>query len=144
MDYAVLMATRAGLPQADRHAVIGWVSHGSVELLDLPDLGGWGGWIEHGQRWADYIDDIEAAKTPYFEALRQAILARGLRRGGDWHQNSAGGVPVFDDGSVATFTYRAWGDLLAAVWADADGRDYSYVDFYMDYNLAKAGMTPSG
>lgn len=144
MDYAVLMAARAGLPQADRYAVIGWVSYGSVELLDLPDLGGWGGWIEHGQRWADYIDDIEAAKTPYFEALRQAILARGLRRGGDWHQSSAAGVPVFDDGSVATFTYRAWGDLLAAIWADADSRDYSYVDFYMDYNLAKAGMTPSG
>lgn len=80
--------------------------------------------------------------------MRQAIIARGLRRGGDWHQNSAPGVPVFDDGSVATFTYRAWGDLLAAVWANADGRDYSYVDFYyvdfyMDYNLAKAGMTPS-
>lgn len=144
MDYAVLMATRAGPPQADRHAVIGWVSYGSIELLDLPDLGGWGGWIERGQRWADYIDDIEAAKTPYFEALRQDILARGLRRGGDWHQNSAAGVPVFDDGSVATFTYRAWGDLLAAIWADADCRDYSYVDFYMDYNLAKAGLTPSG
>jgi len=141
MDYGALMATRAGLPRADRRAVIGWVSYGSVELLDLPDLGGW---IERGQRWSDYIDDIEAAKTPYFEALRQAILERGLRRGGDWHQNSAAGVPVFDDGSVATFTYRSWGDLLAAIWADADGLDYSYVDFYMDYNLARAGMTQSG
>lgn len=144
MDYATLMATRAGLPRAEQRAVIGWVTYASVEVLDLVDLGGWGGWIERGQRWADYIDDIDAVKTPYFEALRQAVLARGLRRGGDWHQGSGDGVPVFDDGAVATFTFRAWGDLMAAIWAEHDGRDYSYIDFYMEYSVAKAGLTPSG
>lgn len=71
MDYAALMATRAGLPRAERRTVIGWVSHASVELLDLVDLGGWGGWIEAGHRWAEYVDDLDAAKAPYFAALRE-------------------------------------------------------------------------
>jgi hypothetical protein len=41
-------------------------------------------------------------------------------------------TPVFDDGTVGGFSFRAWGDLLAAVWNTAEGTTkYSYMSFYM-------------
>ena len=55
-----------------------------------------------------------------------------LKQGGDWHQNDPKGVPVFNDGTVAMFSFRAWGDLMAALWAEHEDCDYSYMDFYMD------------
>jgi hypothetical protein len=95
----------------------------------VESVGGLGGFFKDGMRWQDY-----AARNPgpHYEALRLAIVERGLKRGGDWHQNSDDGCPVFSDGTSGTFTYRAWGDLLAAVWSEHEGRDYSYMDFYMD------------
>lgn len=62
----------------------------------------------------------------------------GLRRGGDWHQYGEDGVPVFDDGTIATFSFRAWGDLMAAIWAEADGRRHGYKDHYLDSCLEDA------
>jgi hypothetical protein len=52
-------------------------------------------------------------------------------------------VPVFDDGAIATFSFRAWGDLMAAIWADTDGRRHGYMDYYMDCCLEDAGIPPS-
>jgi hypothetical protein len=82
-------------------------------------------------RWKDYLEAWKPEAHPYAEALRAAILKLQLREGGDWHQNDANGVPVFSDGTVATFSYRAWGDLLAAVWSEAEDKDYNYMRFYM-------------
>lgn len=55
----------------------------------------------------------------------------GIREGGDWHQSDACGCPVFSDGTTALFSYRAWGDIMAAIWSEHDGKDYGYMDFYM-------------
>jgi hypothetical protein len=141
MNYDSLMeAHRGATGDGDSPRVIGWVRYDScagVEFSEL-DLGGWGGGIRKGHRWADYIADLDERRQPYFEALRADILARHIRRGGDWHQNDPGGVPVFDDGCIVALTYRAWGDLMAALWATQDGCDYEYMDFYMD------GLIPEG
>ena len=107
------------------------------------DIGGWGGDMTKDMRWADYLEMTDPMWRGHFEALRQAILARGLRRGGDWHQHAVDGVPVFDDGTLATFSFRAWGDLMAAVWSEVDGRGYGYMDFYMDSCVEDAGMALS-
>lgn len=112
--------------------VIGWVSYDSVPSEGPERIGGWGGFVEHGDRWKDFIEAFDEEGAPYYEALRSTILRRRLKQGGDWHQNDAHGVPVFNDGTVGMFTFRAWGDLMAAVWAEHDNRDYSYMDFYMD------------
>jgi hypothetical protein len=40
---------------------------------------------------------------------------------------------MFSDGSVATFSLRGWGDLLAAVYSERDNKDYCYMDFYYVY-----------
>jgi len=125
---------------SEKRHVVEWTSTDAVEKRGLKDIGGWGGVIEKGHRWANFISAIDPAVVAHFEALREAILARGLRRGGDWHQNAADGVPVFDDGCTATFSFRAWGDLMAAIWAGEDGRDYEYMDFYMDCCVEDAGV----
>ena len=119
---------------SDSPRVIGWVSYDSclrVEFSEL-SLGGWGGWMEKGQRWSDYVADLNARWRPHFEALRADILARHIRRGGDWHQSDPEGVPVFDDGCIVPLSFRAWSDLMAAIWATEEGRNYGYMDFYME------------
>ena len=40
-------------------------------------------------------------------------------------------VPLWSNGKVDTYSWRAWGDLMAAVWSSEDNKDYSYMDFYM-------------
>ena len=146
MDYDALMASwrsAEATTKPSTRRVIGWVSTHSIEGRDLPDVGGWGGDIEKGDRWKDYIALVAADFVAYHEGLRREILARSLRRGGDWHQYSLAGVPVFNDGAIGTFSFRAWGDLMAAIWADVDGRDYSYMDFYMDSCVEDLGIALS-
>lgn len=111
-------------------AVVNWIHWGDVDK-SADDIGGLGGFFNNGMRWTDYLKEMPDTYAPHFEALREAIVERGLREGGDWHQNHPEGVPIFSDGSVATFSYRAWGDLLAATWSEHDGADYNYMSFYM-------------
>ena len=92
-------------------------------------IGGMGGWYEHGHRWCHFIEGMLPPDLVYFEALRERVLTDNIRHGGDWHQSR--GIPLFSDGTVALFTFRAWGDFLAAVWSEKEDKDYSYNDFYM-------------
>ena len=145
MDYDDLIASRATetVSPVGPRQVIGWVSYASVEQKTLTDIGGWGGFMTGTDRWEDYVANGDERYRPHVEALRSAVITRGLRRGGDWHQSAADGVPVFDDGAVGTFSFRAWGDLLAAIWSGEDGRGYGYMDFYMDSCVEDAGLTLS-
>jgi hypothetical protein len=103
-------------------------------------IGGMGGWFNsgkvhhndnHGHTLQTYKDVcVNKDGAEHFRVLRKAIIEHGIRRGGDWHQEE--GVPLFSDGTVAQFSYRAWGDLLAAIWSEEDGEEYTYMDFYMD------------
>ena len=124
--------------------VIKWISYESAERLEgVVDVGGWGGFMTEEMGWADYIGEFTPRFAAYHEVLKGAILARGLCRGGDWHQSAADGVPLFDDGAIGTFSFRGWGDLMAAVWSGVDGRGYGYMHFYMDSCVTDAGMALS-
>jgi len=110
--------------------VVEWISGKQAEKYpEAPctDLGGWFGRDKPGERWSDYIEDWGPKAQLYHEAIREAVLASEIRGGGFWHQDQ--GVPLFDDGTVASFSFRAWGDLMAAIWSTAEDRDYSYIDF---------------
>lgn len=109
--------------------VVDWVRCGSGR----PDrFGGLGGFFVLGMRWCDYLDALCEDGAAYAEALRSAILERKLKKTGHYHQNSYHGVPLFSDGTVAEFSFRAWGDIVAATWAEEEDQDYSYLDFYYD------------
>jgi hypothetical protein len=133
-------AAQTGPNNGDIRRVVGWLAYASVEVRDCVDVGSWGGWVSKGDTWNDYITSIVEKWVPHYEALRAEIQRIGLRRGADWHQSAPDGVPVFDDGALATFSFRGWGDLMAATWADTDGRRYGYMDFYMDSCVEDAGI----
>lgn len=117
--------------------VIKWISYDkAMELLNMSILqdnhiGGLGGWFQRGNRWKDYKKAFKKYAHPYQEALRKSIIERNLRYCGNDHEELEDGVPVFSDFTVATYSYRAWGDLMAAVWSTQENKDYSYIDFYM-------------
>lgn len=131
--------------------VIDWISYAGTENKK-DSLGGWGGWFNAsmlgtagdagrevtGERhtsgtspWDEYVESTTTTEkeAAYAEALRKSIVQHDVRYGGFWHQYSENGVPLFEDGTVATFSMRAWGDLLAAIWSDVDGKPYCYADF---------------
>ena len=121
--------------------VIDWISSDVAEEL-TESFGGMGGWFGSGRnengahiwnaphRWVDYLEKWKSEVHPYAEALRRSIVEHRIWESGDWHQNADVGVPLFEDGTVAQFSFRAWGDLLAAVWTEQLGRQYCYMDFY--------------
>jgi hypothetical protein len=107
-----------------------WISYEEAE--EKQDIGfGLGGWFQDGNRWGDYLEMLSPKEIPYYEVLRQEILKRELHEGGDWHQHSGEGVPLFSDDTVMTYSFRAWGDLLAAIWSTEYNEDFYYMDFYM-------------
>lgn len=119
-------------------AVVRWISPGESEGKEVA-FGGLGGWFNSGPTWnasghcwQDYLASWKEVVRPYCEALRREVVRLNLRRGGDWHQQAEEGTPLFSDGKIASFSMRAWGDLLAAIWTATDGRPYNYMDFYMD------------
>jgi hypothetical protein len=122
--------------------VIDWIANDAAEDKPEAPIGGLGGWFGFNPKtgegvthtWADYIATWKEPAWPYAEALRDAIVAGRIWECGDWHQadvlSDGRGVPLFEDGTVATFSFRAWGDLMAAVWSEQLGRQYCYMDFY--------------
>jgi len=91
-------------------------------------IGALGGFFKEGMRWKDYIDRQPQDWWVYLEAIRAEVIAKNHRFCGDIHQQMR--IPVFSDGKVGRFSYRAWGDLMAAIWAEAENNNYRYMDFY--------------
>lgn len=114
---------------SDEIKVIRWCSYEEAKKL-VQSFGGLGGFFDNGMRWADYISTFDDSVHKYANALRESIITNKIKECGPWHQESDCGSPVFSDGTVATFSYRAWGDLLAAVWSSEENRDSNYMEFY--------------
>ena len=95
-------------------------------------LGGFGGIFARGMRWKDYKEIFNEQGRVDVETLRKAIIENDIKCTGEQHQRSDyKSVPLWSNGKVDTYTYRAWGDLMAAVWSEEEDKDYSYFDFYM-------------
>lgn len=112
--------------------VIKWMAYSQIEAEGMKksvDL--FGGFFTDGMKWQDYLDNVHDRFHHYLEAIRESVLENNLRITGEEHQYSGAGVPVFDDGTVATMSFRGWGDIMAAIWSEAEGKDYNYMDFYM-------------
>ena len=111
-----------------------------VEFVDLDEVDGkirenelstMGGFFLHGMRWKDYLNFLSNDKTKeYAEALRKYIVEHNIRINGQEHQYSESGVPLFSDNTIAVFSFRGWGDIMAAIWSEEEDMDYCYMDFY--------------
>ena len=114
--------------------VIEWIADEDSDGFEEAQCGGLGGWFgfkKSGQRWKDYIEIWKPVAVPYLEAIRKSVVKNKLKLTGEEHQRSGCGVPLFNDNTVASFSYRGWGDLMAAIWSEEENKDYSYMDFYM-------------
>jgi len=89
------------------------------------------------KRWKDYIERFSKEARPYLQAIRRDVLKKKLTYTGEDHQNKEDGCPLFNDGTACSMSWRAWGDLMAAIWSTKDNKDYCYMDFYMGYTKGK-------
>ncbi len=106
-----------------------WAAYDEAEHMPEAPLSGLGGWVK-GHSFADYLENIPVECHVYAIAFRDAVVERGLKETGFWHQNAEDGVPVYTDGTVSLVSMRAWGDIMAAV-ANGDAQGvHCYLDFY--------------
>lgn len=117
------------------HLSVTWQSYDSTADLPGFNLSDLSGSHEAAANWPAYVADYAAEWHPHLEAIRQAILTTNVWAGGDWHQDSAHGVPVLSDGHFVGCSWRGWGGLLAAIWNSELGEHFTYLDFYMDGRL---------
>lgn len=113
--------------------MIKFITYSEAENLpENPNIGGLGGFFKLGMRWTDYLERCAPEIYVQLEMLRTAIIKQHIKCTGREHQSDIEPfVPLFEDGTVATFSYRAWGDLMAAIWSTEENKDYCYMDFYM-------------
>lgn len=109
--------------------VVDWIAYDNCGNYQ-DSVGGMGGFFKDGMRWRDYIDRYTDEAKPYFEAIRKEVIEKNIKINGAGHQFCDNGVPLFEDNTVGTFSYRAWGDLMAAIWSEHEDKDYNYMDFY--------------
>lgn len=112
-----------------------WQSYDST--VDLPgfNLSDFGNGHENAPNWPAHVAEYPAQWHLHLETIRQAIISNKVWAGGDWHQDSAHGVPVLSDGHFMSCSWRDWGGLLAAIWNSELGEHFTYMDFYMDARL---------
>ena len=97
-------------------------------------IGGLGGWFTEEHTWQDYLDSCTDEAKPYAEALRESIIKEGKWITGEDHQDDDDeGTPLFSDGTIGLFSFRAWGDLMAAISQSVDGKPRSYMSWYYIY-----------
>lgn len=110
--------------------VVDWISYKEGKNFDT-SVNKMGGFFALGMRWKDYIEvAAEPEDVPYLEAIRLSVLENKIRYNGFDHQNKEDGVPLFSDGTIASFSFRGWGDLMAAIHSDFEDKNYNYMDFY--------------
>jgi len=120
---------------SDKITVVKWVAYDSPYLKEMEEsIGGLGGWFgfREDHTWDDYIATVPREYQKYVIALKKECHSKNIKYTGEQHQYSGSGVPVFSDNTYGSFSYRGWGDLMAAIWTDPDkGEYYNYMDFYM-------------
>ena len=107
------------------------VREGNGEEVDI-FFGGFFGRNVH--TWDDYLDRVcghGKILKRYLSCLRKHIVENSLRMTGEEHQKNDKGVPVLSNGAIMMFSKSAWGDLMAAIWTEEEGKQYKYIDFYM-------------
>ena len=76
----------------------------------------------------DYLNKFSEDIHPYILALRDEIISKDHRFTAPLHQTVM--TPLFSDGTVSRFSYRAWGDFMAAVYTTEEN-PIDYMEYYM-------------
>jgi hypothetical protein len=100
-----------------------------------------GGFFCRGMRWREYYDKVPYQYRAHIAAIKTHVVRNQLRHTGREYEKGAAVVPVFADGTTAFFTKRGYADLMAAIWSDVDGVDYSYVH-YLNFLIDPFDLQP--
>lgn len=112
--------------------IIKWITNNETMGKEENGLGGMGGFFKDGMRWEDYKNNYKKVAHKMLEELRKSIIENEIKwTGQEMQDNGYETVPLWSNGKVDTYSWRAWGDLMAAVWSTEDNKDYCYMDFYM-------------
>lgn len=112
--------------------VTDWVDADAQEYVKANTLSWMGGWFTgaEGHTWTTYLENFKPEVHPYLEAVRKEVVENKLRLTGEQHQKMWG-APLFSDGKILSLSWRAWGDLMAAIWTEEEKKPYNYMHFYM-------------
>lgn len=112
--------------------IVNWINNYEAKNKKSNGLGGMGGFFATGMRWKDYLEIFIKEVHPQLEVLRKSILENKIKfTGQEMQRDNTKTVPLWDDGTVTHYTWRSWGDLMAAVWSEEENKNYNYLDFYM-------------
>jgi hypothetical protein len=71
--------------------------------------------------------DVKPVDDTRHQLVVEYVTKHQIKAAGDTHQEDF--IPLFNDGSVALYTMRAWGSLMSEIW----GGDY--LDWYVEGGL---------
>lgn len=83
-------------------------------------------------KWVPWQGGVKETETQEAEdAIIEDIRAHGYVFSGQDHQNAKTGCPMFEDGTVRTYSLRGWGRVMATAWnlLDSNGEP-DYMEFY--------------
>ena len=66
------------------------------------------------------------------QLIGDEVVKHGYSLSGQDHQNELTGVPVFSDGTCLRASMRSWGYIMAAIYSEIEGKEITYMDYYMD------------
>ncbi|MBQ7906618.1 MAG: hypothetical protein IJ309_01445 [Clostridia bacterium] len=87
--------------------------------------------------WVDFDSEYPTRKFKGEEfneiiyKIRLEISEKEYIFSGEEHQYSFTGAPLFSDGTCFRASMRAWGSIMASVYAGPNGEKLDYMDFYM-------------
>lgn len=84
-------------------------------------------------KWIPWQGGLQETETPEAEeAIIEDIRSNGYVFSGYDHQRSdVLGMPVFEDGTVRTYSCRGWGRVMAIAWNVRDqSGEPNYMEFY--------------
>lgn len=94
--------------------------------------------------WTDWDTDLfppAEINNEVFDAVVKEVSERNYLFGGDSHQEMSGCCPVISDGTLARFSHRGWGAVIAAAY-DRRGRDgkLDIMAGYMDEMIKESAV----
>ena len=66
------------------------------------------------------------------QLIGDEVVKHGYSFSGQDHQNELTGVPVFSDGTCLRASMRSWGYIMAAIYSEIEGKEITYMGYYMD------------
>lgn len=96
-------------------------------------------------KWVPWRGGMKETETQEAEdAIIEDIRAHGYVFSGWDHQNAETGCPMFEDGTVRTYSLRGWATLMAKAWNITDCEDEPvYMEFYMSVPEGMTKRLPS-